>query len=422
MATQKAFQEELNPFEIAKQQFNRAADYLDLDASMRHVLENAKRQLIVSIPVKMDGGDVQVFEGYRVQHNIARGPAKGGIRYHPNVTLDEVKALASWMTWKCATVGIPYGGGKGGVICDPKSLSRNELERLTRRYAFEIAPIIGPDRDIPAPDVYTDEQTMAWIMDTISMVRGHTELGVVTGKPISLGGSQGRAEATARGCLYALREACRVKNMSLKDSRVVVHGFGNAGANIARLVAEDGAKVIAACDSKMAVYAAGGLDVAEALKHKAETGSLSGLRGAKEVPCEDVLEMECDILLPSALENAITLKNVGNVKTKIIAELANGPTTPGADRVLEDQGVLLIPDILANAGGVTVSYYEWVQDQYSFFWSEKQINDTLEQTINTAFDLVHETAKQYNTDMRTGAYILAVGRVAEATSVRGIFP
>jgi glutamate dehydrogenase (NAD(P)+) len=389
---------------------------------MRHVLQNAKRQLIVSIPVKMDGGDVQVFEGYRVQHNIARGPAKGGIRYHPNVTLDEVKALASWMTWKCATVGIPYGGGKGGVICDPKSLSRNELERLTRRYAFEIAPIIGPDRDIPAPDVYTDEQTMAWIMDTISMVRGHTELGVVTGKPISLGGSQGRAEATARGCLYALREACRVKNMTLKDSRVVVHGFGNAGANIARLVAEDGAKVIAACDSKMAVYAQGGIDVAEALKHKAATGSLSGLRGAKEVPCEDVLEMECDILLPSALENAITLKNVGNVKTKIIAELANGPTTPGADRVLEDQGVMLIPDILANAGGVTVSYYEWVQDQYSFFWSEKQINDTLEQTIHTAFDSVYQMTQQYNTDMRTGAYILAVGRVAEATSVRGIFP
>jgi glutamate dehydrogenase (NAD(P)+) len=423
MATQKAFQqEELNPFEIAKQQFHRAADYLDLDASMRHVLENTKRQLIVSIPVKMDGGDVQVFEGYRVQHNIARGPAKGGIRYHPQVTLDEVKALASWMTWKCATVGIPYGGGKGGVVCDPKSLSRNELERLTRRYAFEIAPIIGPDRDIPAPDVYTDEQTMAWIMDTISMVRGHTELGVVTGKPISLGGSQGRSEATARGCLYALREACRVKNMSLKDSRVVVHGFGNAGANIARLVAEDGAKVIAACDSKMAVYAEGGLNVAEALYHKAATGSLSGLRGAKEIPCEDVLEMECDILLPSALENAITLKNVGNVKTKIIAELANGPTTPGADRVLDDQGVMLIPDILANAGGVTVSYYEWVQDQYSFFWSEKQINDTLEQTIHTAFESVYQMSQSYNTDMRTAAYILAVGRVAEATSVRGIFP
>jgi len=422
MATQKAFQEELNPFAIAKQQFNRAADFLDLEPSMRHVLENAKRQLIVSIPVKMDGGDVQVFEGYRVQHNIARGPAKGGIRYHPNVTLDEVKALASWMTWKCATMGIPYGGGKGGVICDPKSLSRNELERLTRRYAFEIAPIIGPDRDIPAPDVYTDEQTMAWIMDTISMVRGHTELGVVTGKPISLGGSQGRAEATARGCLYALREACRVKNMSLKDARVSVHGFGNAGANIARLVVEDGAKVIAACDSKIAVYNESGIDIAAALKHKAETGSLAGLAGTKETECDDVLTMECDILLPSALENAITLKNVGNVKTKIIAELANGPTTPGADRVLDDQGVLLLPDILANAGGVTVSYYEWVQDQYSFFWTEDKINKTLEDTMRTAFNSVRETAEKYNTDMRTGAYILAVGRVVEATRVRGIFP
>ena len=422
MATQKAFREELNPFEIAKQQFNRAADYLELEPSMRHVLENAKRQLIVSIPVKMDGGDVQVFEGYRVQHNIARGPAKGGIRYHPNVTLDEVKALASWMTWKCATVGIPYGGGKGGVVCDTKSLSRNELERLTRRYAFEIAPIIGPDRDIPAPDVYTDEQTMAWIMDTISMVRGHTELGVVTGKPISLGGSQGRAEATARGCLYALREACRVKGMDLKGARVAVHGFGNAGANIARLAAEDGAKVVAACDSKAGVYAESGIDIADALNHKAQTKSLAGLRGCKEVAPDEMVGVDCDILLPSALENFITLKNVGNVKAKIIAELANGPTTPGADRVLDDEGVLLIPDILANAGGVTVSYYEWVQDQNSFFWTERQINETLEQTIHTAYESVHQTAERYNTDMRTGAYILAVSRVAEATSVRGIFP
>jgi glutamate dehydrogenase (NAD(P)+) len=326
------------------------------------------------------------------------------------------------MTWKCATVGIPYGGGKGGVVCDPKSLSKSELERLTRRYAFEIAPIIGPDRDIPAPDVYTDEQTMAWIMDTISMVRGHTELGVVTGKPISLGGSQGRAEATARGCLYALREACRVKGMDLKGARVAVHGFGNAGLNIARLVAEDGAKVVAACDSKAGVYAESGIDVADAMKHKAETKSLAGLKGTKEIDPDDMAGFDCDILLPSALENAITLKNVGKVKAKIIAELANGPTTPGADRVLEDEGVLLIPDILANAGGVTVSYYEWVQDQNSFFWSERQINETLEQTMQTAFNLVHETANRYNTDMRTGAYILAVARVAEATSMRGIFP
>jgi glutamate dehydrogenase (NAD(P)+) len=422
MATKEAFQEELNPFAIAKSQFNRAADFLDLDQSLRNVLSSPKRQLIVSIPVKMDGGDVQVFEGYRVQHNIARGPAKGGIRYHPNVTLDEVKALASWMTWKCATVGIPYGGGKGGVICDPKRMSKSELERLTRRYAFEIAPIIGPDRDIPAPDVYTDEQTMAWIMDTISMVRGHTELGVVTGKPISLGGSHGRSEATARGCLYTLRAACRVKGISLKGARVAVHGFGNAGANIARLVAADGARVVALADSKAGLHAENGIDIHAALKHKDETKSLAGLPGAKAIAPEDVVGVDCDILLPSALENAITLSNVGQVKARIIAELANGPTTPGADQVLFDDGVFLVPDILANAGGVTVSYYEWVQDQNSFFWSEHQINETLEQTMNIAFNSVHETAQRYHTDMRTGAYILAVDRVAEATSVRGIFP
>lgn len=422
MATREALREELNPFEIAKQQFNLAADFLKLDDSTRQVLSSPKRQLIVSIPVKMDGGDVKVFEGYRVQHNIARGPAKGGIRYHPNVTLDEVKALAAWMTWKCATVGIPYGGGKGGVICDPKSLSQNELERLTRRYAFEIAPIIGPDRDIPAPDVYTDEQTMAWIMDTISMIRGHTELGVVTGKPISLGGSQGRSEATARGCLYALREACRVQGMDLKGARVSIHGFGNAGANISHMVAADGARVVAISDSKVGLYSESGIDIQEALRHKKQTSSLFGMRGVKEIARDDVLTVDCDILLPSALENAITLENVGGVKAKIIAELANGPTTPGSDRVFADEGVFLIPDILANAGGVTVSYYEWVQDQYSFFWSEKQINETLEQTMRAAFKSVHETAQRYDTDMRTGAYILAVDRVAEATRVRGIFP
>src|SRR5215472_4027840 len=414
--------EELNPFEIAKQQFDRAADYLELEESMRNVLRNAKRQLVVSIPVRMDGGETKVFEGYRVQHNIARGPAKGGIRYHPNVTLDEVKALASWMTWKCATVGIPYGGGKGGVVCDPKSMSRAELERLTRRYAFEIAPIIGPDRDIPAPDVYTDSQTMAWIMDTISMVHGHTELGVVTGKPLSLGGSQGRHEATARGALYALREACAVKGIDLKDARVAVQGFGNAGSIITKLLAIDGAKVVAVCDSKTGLYNQNGIYVRDALKLKEETGSLRGLSGAKEIAPDDVLEVDCDILCPSALENSITLKNVAKVKARIIAELANGPTTPGSDRVLEEQGIMLIPDILANAGGVTVSYYEWVQDQYSFFWSENRINQTLEATIGKAFHEVHEKAEYYGTDMRTGAYILAIDRVAEATRVRGIFP
>jgi len=284
------------------------------------------------------------------------------------------------------------------------------------------SPIIGPDRDIPAPDVYTDSQTMAWIMDTISMVRGHTELGVVTGKPLSLGGSQGRHEATARGALYALREACKVRGMDLKGARVAVQGFGNAGSIIARLAAEDGARVVAACDSKSGVYSATGLDIQAALKHKEETGALYGLENAKEIAPNDVLEVDCDILCPSALENSITMANVGRVKAKIIAELANGPTTPGADRVFEDQDVMLIPDILANAGGVTVSYYEWVQDQYSFFWTEKRINQTLEDTMGDAFHKVHQTAQRYDTDMRTGAYILAIDRVAEATRVRGIFP
>ncbi|HST52056.1 MAG TPA: Glu/Leu/Phe/Val dehydrogenase [Pyrinomonadaceae bacterium] len=418
-----ATREELNPFKIAQRQFDAAADYLNLDESMRQVLKNTKRQLIVSIPVKMDGGETRVFEGYRVQHNIARGPAKGGIRFHPNVSLDEVKALASWMTWKCATVGIPYGGGKGGVVCDPKSMSKSELERLTRRYAFEIAPIIGPDRDIPAPDVYTDEQTMAWIMDTISMVRGHTELGVVTGKPVALGGSQGRGEATARGCLYTVREACKVRGLSLRDARVAIHGFGNAGANFARIVsAEDGARVVAIADSRAGVVNESGIGVQAALRHKAETGTVEGLANTTPIARDEVLEVDCDILLPAALENSITLANVERVRASIIAELANGPVTPDSDRILFDRGVFLIPDILANAGGVTVSYYEWVQDMYSYFWTEDRVRDTLEQTMKTAFAGVYATAERYRIDMRTGAYILAIGRVAEATRVRGIFP
>ena len=422
-ATPATAREELNPFKIAQKQFDIAADFLNLDESTRQVLKNTKRQLIVSIPVKMDGGETRVFEGYRVQHNIARGPAKGGIRFHPNVSLDEVKALASWMTWKCATVGIPYGGGKGGVICDPKSMSQGELERLTRRYAFEIAPIIGPDRDIPAPDVYTDEQTMAWIMDTISMVRGHTELGVVTGKPVALGGSQGRGEATARGCLYAVREACRVRGVSLRDARVAIHGFGNAGANFARLVAaEDGARVVAIADSRAGVFNEHGIGVQAALRHKADRGTVEGLANTTPIARDEVLEVDCDILLPAALENSITLENVERVRAAIIAELANGPVTPASDRVLFDRGVFLVPDILANAGGVTVSYYEWVQDMYSYFWTEDRVRDTLEQTMKTAFAGVYATAERYRTDMRTGAYILAIGRVSEATHVRGIFP
>ncbi len=422
MSTAVLTKETLNPFEIAQAQFDAAADYLMLDEGLRTILKRPKRQLIVSIPVRMDDGRIKVFEGYRVQHNLSRGPAKGGIRYHPDVTLDEVKALASWMTWKCATVNIPYGGGKGGVRVDPKQLSLGELERLTRRYATEIAPIIGPDRDIPAPDVYTTPQTMAWIMDTISMFHGHTELGVVTGKPLSLGGSKGRHEATARGCQYTTRAACAVKRISLKGAKVAVQGFGNAGSIAARLLHEDGATVIAASDSKGGIYNENGIDPEAALRHKEETGSLVGFRGCDAISNQELLELRCDVLVPAALENTITLENAEHIRAKIVAEAANGPTTPGADRVLRERGIFVIPDILCNAGGVTVSYFEWVQDLYGFFWTEHEVNSYLERTMSAAFREVHAAAEKYRVDMRTGAYITAVARVAEATKVRGIFP
>ncbi len=422
MSTAVLTKETLNPFEIAQAQFDAAADYLMLDEGLRTILKRPKRQLIVSIPVRMDDGRIKVFEGYRVQHNLSRGPAKGGIRYHPDVTLDEVKALASWMTWKCATVNIPYGGGKGGVRVDPKQLSMGELERLTRRYATEIAPIIGPDRDIPAPDVYTTPQTMAWIMDTISMFHGHTELGVVTGKPLSLGGSKGRHEATARGCQYTTRAACAVKRISLKGAKVAVQGFGNAGSIAARLLHEDGATVIAASDSKGGIYNENGIDPEAALRHKEETGSLVGFKGCDAISNEELLELRCDVLVPAALENTITLDNAEHIRAKIVAEAANGPTTPGADRILRERGIFVIPDILCNAGGVTVSYFEWVQDLYGFFWTEHEVNSYLERTMSAAFREVHAAAEKYRVDMRTGAYITAVARVAEATKVRGIFP
>jgi len=414
--------ETLNPFEIAQAQFDTAADYLMLDDGLRTILKTPKRQLIVSIPVRMDDGRIKVFEGYRVQHNLSRGPAKGGIRYHPDVTLDEVKALASWMTWKCATVNIPYGGGKGGVRVDVKQLSMGELERLTRRYATEIAPIIGPDRDIPAPDVYTNPQTMAWFMDTISMFHGHTELGVVTGKPLSLGGSKGRHEATARGCQYTTRAACAVKRLSLKGAKVAVQGFGNAGSIAARLLHEDGATVIAASDSKGGIYNEHGIDPEAALRHKEETGSLVGFKGCDHISNHELLELRCDVLVPAALENTITLENADHIRAKIVSEAANGPTTPGADQILREKGIFVIPDILCNAGGVTVSYFEWVQDLYGFFWTEHEVNNYLERTMNSAFKDVHAAAEKYRVDMRTGAYITAVARVAEATKVRGIFP
>jgi glutamate dehydrogenase (NAD(P)+) len=417
-----AVKEVLNPFEIAQAQFDTAAEALRLEPWLREVLRRPKRQLIVSIPTKMDDGSIRVFEGYRVQHNLARGPAKGGIRYHPSVTLDEVKALASWMTWKCATVNIPYGGGKGGVVCNPKEMSLHELENMTRRYASEISIIIGPERDIPAPDVYTNAQTMAWIMDTYSMTMGSTQLGVVTGKPLQIGGSQGRGEATARGVQFVIREACREKGIPLKGARVAVQGFGNAGSVAARLLSEDGAAIVAVSDSSGGLLSSRGLDIKAVLAHKERTGSLRGYPEADAISNERLLELECDILVPAALENQVTLDNASRIRAKIVAEAANGPTTPGADEVLHRNGIFLIPDILANAGGVTVSYFEWVQSLQSFFWEEDQVNQHLEKIMTRAFREVLGIARRYNVHMRTAAYVLAVGRVAEATRIRGIYP
>jgi len=415
-------EENLNPFAVALAQFDRAAEYLNLDDGLRELLKTPKRQLVVSIPVKMDDGSLRVFEGYRVQHNLARGPGKGGIRYHPDVTLDEVKALAMWMTWKCATVNLPYGGAKGGVRVNPKELSRGELERLTRRYATEIAPLIGPDRDIPAPDVYTDAQTMAWIMDTISMFKGHTELGVVTGKPVELGGSLGRQEATARGCQFVIREACREFGLSLTGATVVIQGFGNAGSNLARFLHQDGAQILALSDSKGGIYNPRGIDPEAALEHKTRTGALQGMPETEAITNEELLELPCDILVPAALENQITRRNADRIRARLIAEAANGPTTPAADDILFDRGIRVIPDILANAGGVSVSYFEWVQNQYGFSWPEDEVQRHLERTMTSAFHAVRAIAERYRVDLRRGAYILAIGRVAEATRVRGIFP
>jgi len=381
-----------------------------------------KRQLIVSVPTRMDDGSYRVFEGYRVQHSIARGPAKGGIRYHPQVTLDEVKALASWMTWKCATVGIPYGGAKGGIVCNPKEMSLGELERMTRRYTSEISIIIGPEQDIPAPDVYTNAQTMAWIMDTYSMTAGATSLGVVTGKPLSVGGSLGRNEATARGCSYVIREACKEKKINLKGARVVVQGFGNAGSIAARLLHEMGAKIIGLSDSRGGILSNHGIDPLKAEDRKQKKGTVVGLPETTKISNDELLALPCDILVPAALENQITLANAHRIQARIVAEAANGPTTPGADKILFKNGIMVLPDILANAGGVTVSYFEWVQGLQAFFWTEDEVNKKLEGIMVKAFGEVLKRAKEFKVDMRTAAYILAVGRVAETTVTRGIYP
>jgi glutamate dehydrogenase/leucine dehydrogenase len=363
-----------------------------------------------------------VFIGYRVQHSITRGPSKGGIRYHPGVTLDEIKALAAWMAWKTATVNIPLGGSTGGVVCDPKRMSKGELERLTRRYISELLPIIGPENDIPEPDVYTDAQTMAWVMDTYSVMNGHAAPGAATGKPVSLGGSLGRTEATARGLLFVVEEACKVKKINLRGASVAIQGFGHAGSMAARLFLEKKAKIVALSDSRGGVYNPRGLDPMKALRFKERTGSVVGMPGGSRIANEELLTLKCDILVPAALENVLTLENAERVQAKILAEAANGPTTPRADEILSRKGVFVLPDILANAGGVTVSYFEWVQNLYGNTWTEDAVNSKLQEVMRRSFYDVLESSKKYHVPMRTAAYVLAVGRVADATLLRGLFP
>jgi glutamate dehydrogenase (NAD(P)+) len=403
-------------------QYDRAADRLKLDPGLRAVLRTPKRELTVNFPVEMDDGRIRVFTGYRVQHNLARGPAKGGIRYHPQVDLDEVRALAMWMTWKCAVVRIPYGGAKGGVVCDPKLLSQRELERLTRRYATEISVLIGPDSDIPAPDVNTNAQTMAWIMDTYSMHHGYSIPAVVTGKPISIGGSEGRPEATSRGVVYCIQQAAEYLGLPLAGARVAIQGYGNVGEPAARLLHGLGARIVAVSDSRGGVYNPNGLNPHDLRRYKEETGSVVGAPRTEPLSNAELLEIDCDVLIPAALENVITEQNAGRVKARILAEAANGPTTPEADQILLERGVFVIPDILCNAGGVTVSYFEWVQDRDAFFWTADEINARLERVMVSAFQDVVRTAQQHEVDLRLAAYMLAVSRVAEATLTRGIYP
>jgi glutamate dehydrogenase (NAD(P)+) len=422
MASTQPVAEAPNIWAVAQQQFDLAADRLDLDDGMRRVLRVPQRELTVNFPVTMDDGTVQVFTGYRVQHNVSRGPAKGGIRYHQDVSIDEVRALAMWMSWKCAVVNIPYGGGKGGVIVDPKKLSIREVEGLTRRFTTELSPLIGPDRDIPAPDVNTNAQTMAWIMDTFSMHQGYTISGVVTGKPIAIGGSLGRNEATARGAVFTLQRWSAGTNTPLAGLRVAIQGYGNAGSIAATLLAAEGATIIAVSDSTGGIHDPAGLDPAKVLAWKQEHGTVVGFPRADGVTNREILELDCDILVPAALENQITRENAPRIKARVIAEAANGPTTPEADQILFENGVFLIPDILCNAGGVTVSYFEWVQDMQSFFWSEDRINESLREIMDRAFEAVHSMSTKHGVDMRTAAYMVAVARVAEATMLRGLYP
>lgn len=408
---------------MAREQLSVAAQHLDLDEGLHAVLGSPLRSLIVRFPVVMDNGEVQVFEGFRVQHNASRGPTKGGIRYHPGVDLDETSALAMWMTWKCAVVNIPYGGAKGSVRVDTKQLSRRELEKLTRRFITEIGPIIGERSDIPAPDVGTNAQVMAWIMDTISMQKGYTIPGAVTGKPLELGGSEGRVEATGRGVIVATEEAAKSLNMNLGSSRVVIQGFGNVGSAAARLAEEAGATVVGVSDALGGIYNPDGLPIHDlATRYAGREGGIREYKDAEQVSNEELLELPCDILIPAAIGHQITTENADKIRARVIVEGANGPTTPEADQILSDKGVFLVPDILANAGGVVVSYFEWVQDLQNFFWEENEVNAKLTRIMRTSYAAVETTMRAHKTDMRTAALIIGVKRVADATIRRGIFP
>ncbi|MCH7622404.1 MAG: Glu/Leu/Phe/Val dehydrogenase [Chloroflexi bacterium] len=418
----KTVLEDTSVYETAVRQLQAAADKLGIDEGVYQILSRPKRELTVNFPVEMDSGEVQVFTGYRVQHNLAGGPGKGGIRYHPDVTLDEVRALAMWMTWKCAVAGIPYGGAKGGVTCQPKVMSNRELERLTRRYATEISIMIGPDQDIPAPDINTNAQTMAWFMDTISMHRGITVPGVVTGKPLSIGGTLGRVEATGRGVMIAAREAASQIGLALDGARVAVQGYGNVGYYAARLLAEQGCTLVGVADSTSGLYSETGLDADALRQYKDTNGSFAGYTGVDRVSPQELLELPCDILVPAAIEGQVTAANADKIKARIIVEGANGPTTPEADAILYDKGILVVPDILANAGGVVVSYFEWVQNIQHYFWDLDEVNQQMESIMVRSFAEVTELAREEGASMRDAAMLLAVGRVVEAMRVRGVYP
>ena len=421
-ARMEAVLDNINPYQTALRQLEIAAERLGLDPGLHEVLKHPQRELTVNFPVKMDKGTTQVFQGYRVHHNLARGPAKGGIRYSIHTDIDEVRALAMWMTWKCAVVDIPYGGAKGGVLCDPKLLSLGELERLTRRYTTEIDLLISPDKDVPAPDVGTNPQVMAWIMDTYSMHKGVTVPGVVTGKPIAIGGSQGRFEATGRGVTIMAQEACRQTNIPFEGATVAIQGFGNVGSIAAHLMSQMGAKVVAVSDSVSGTYNPAGLEIPSLMKSASVDGMLCKQKAGDNISNAELLELDVDILVPAAIENQITGANARNVQARILVEGANGPTSPEADRILYDRGIYLVPDILANAGGVIVSYFEWVQDLQHFFWHENEVNNRMEQILLRAYVDVAGMARREKIDMRTAAYLIGVQRVADASTIRGIYP